>query len=382
MIETTGAARAKYVDLARIRSMIDEGPYDAVIAMSPENVTYLSGFYNFDIRTIPERLHLVVWPKGADPAFVVTERRQRSFHPGDTFISDVVGYQGEGLDSMRAVADVLTERGLTTATVGIEGRQLPFGHGRELQRLLPKLKLEDAYLFLESIRAVKTPAEVETLKRVGGWTTEAIDTAFRAARPGDTERDIMTRMESELLKRGADLIMAPIIGAGERSGYWHGLATDQPVENGMLIKVDFGGMLDGYYSDVARTACMGRASDYQRDLHAKSTEVKYRMIDAIKPGMLASELARIGRQAYADLGLEFKFNILGHGIGLGIHEPPQIYTWADDPILPGMTMMIETGYTDYPRDSIHVEDLILITEAGAEYLTDPHAHDKLWELGL
>jgi Xaa-Pro aminopeptidase len=154
------------------------------------------------------------------------------------------------------------------------------------------------------------------------------------------------------------------------------------LEPGMVMKTDFGGFRDGYYSDLARTAVVGKATDRQRELHAKVTEIKHRIVQAIRPGMLVSEAANIGRQAYADLGLEYKWAILGHSIGLGIHESPQIYPWIHEPILPGMVMMIEVGYSDYPNDSFHVEDMILITDRGAEYRSDYRSHETLWEIGV
>lgn len=381
MTGITRCDRSKYVDLDRLRRTIDDGPHDAVIVMSPENVPYYSGFYNFDLRGIPERVHFVVWPRGGAPAFVVPDRRQQTLKPGDTFIRDVRGYHGEGLGSVRVVAEVLAERGVAEGRIGIEGRNFPAAHLLELQRLLPRARFEDAFSSLERVRLIKTPAEIEVLTRVARATAEAIDVAFRAARPGDSERSIAARMQSELLARGADMIAFPVFGAGERTGHFHGLASDEPVEPGMVVKTDFAGMLDGYYSDIARTAVMGKASPRQRDIHAKLTDVKHRIVAGIRPGMLASEVANLGIQAYGDLGLEFKWNILGHGIGLGIHESPQLYPWVDEPILPGMTMMIETGYRDYPNDSFHVEDLILITDRGAEYLTDATAHEQIWELG-
>jgi Xaa-Pro aminopeptidase len=67
---------------------------------------------------------------------------------------------------------------------------------------------------------------------------------------------------------------------------------------------------------------------------------------------------------------------------LAVHESPQLYTWVDEPILPGMIMMIEVGYSDYPNESFHVEDLIRITDSGAEYITDASRHEKLWEVGV
>ena len=381
MLTADQCLRGKYVDIDRVRRTVDEGPYDAVIVSSPENVPYYSGFYNFDLRTIPERIHFVVWPRGGEPAFVVIDRRKKALQPGETFLTDIVVYEGEELDSIRALAEVLADRGVGEGRIGIEGRHLPAAHLQDLQRRLPSATFEDAFAFLESVRLIKTPAEIELLTRLAGWTTAAIDTAFEAAKPGDTERSIAARMQYELLKSGADMIAFPAFGAGERSGAFHGLATDKPIEPGMVIKTDFGGFRDGYFSDVARTVVMGKATDRQRDLHAKVTEIKHRIVHGIRPGMPASEVARLGRQAYAELGLDYKWAILGHSIGLGVHESPQIYPWIDEPILPGMAMMIEVGYSDYPNDSFHVEDLIVITDTGAEYRSDYSRHERLWEIG-
>lgn len=381
MVDTANATRGKYVDVQRIETTIAEGPYDAVIVMSPENVPYYSGFYNMDLRFIPERVHFVVWSKGGDPAFIVTERRAGTLQPEDTFISDIVTYHGEGLDSVRALAEVLSDRGVTKGKVGIEGRNFPGGHLLELQRRLPDVQVEDAFELLESVRLIKTPAETELLIQLAAWTTAAIDTAFAAAKPGDTERSIAARMQYELLKNGADMIAAPVFSAGERSGKFHPIATDKPIESGMIVTTDFGGYRDGYLSDVARTVVMGKASDRQKDIYARVSEAKHKIVGHIRPGMLASEVAHFGRKAYADLGLEFKWAIIGHSVGLGIHEAPQIYPWVDEPILPGMVMMIELGYQDYPNDSFHLEDLVVITDRGAEYRSDFSKHQTLWELG-
>lgn len=382
MLDASQCIRGKYVDIERIRSTIDGSAYDAVIVMSPENVPYYSGFWNFDLRGIPERPHFVVWPRGGEPAFVVIDRRKHALQPGETFLTDIATYEGEELDLMQSVADVLADRGVTRGRVGIESRYFPTGYLRELQVRLPELQFDDAFSLLESVRLIKTPAEVELLTQLASWTTDAIDTAFAAAQPGDTERSIVARMQYELLKNGADMMAFPAFGAGDRSGAFHSLATDKVVEDGMVIKTDFGGFRDGYYSDIARTVVMGKATDRQRDIHAKVTEIKHRIVDGIRPGMLASEAAQLGRQAYDDLGLDFKWAILGHSIGLGIHESPQVYPWVHDPILPGMVMMIEVGYSDYPGDSFHVEDLVVITETGAEYRSDYSKHETLWEIGV
>jgi Xaa-Pro aminopeptidase len=374
-------ARASYIDIDLIRRTVDEGPYAAVLAIAPENVPHYSGFYNIDLRLLPERLHVCVWPRGGDPAFVVVERRARLLRPEETYIDDVRGYKGEGLDAMRVVAEVLAERGITRGLIGYEARSFPAGQLIELERLVPGLEFQDAYSFLERVRLIKTPAEVQLLTKVNRMTTAAIDAAFKAVRIGDTERSVMAHMSAELLNNGADAIMAPLLGAGPRSGMWHATAGDLRLEAGMVLKTDFGGLLDGYYSDIARTAVVGRASARQRDIHARITEIKHRIVRGIRPGMPAGDVARIGIKAYEDLGLEFKWHILGHSIGVGVHEAPQIYPWVEEPLQTGMTMMIEVGYSDYPNDSFHVEDLIHVGVDRADYLTDATVHQKIWELG-
>jgi Xaa-Pro aminopeptidase len=370
--------RARYLDVERIRRAVDEGPYDAVVCLSPENVPYFSGFYNMDIRLIPERLHIIVWRRGQEPSFVVMQRRAEQLTPRHTFISDVRGYQGEGLDSMRVLAEALGG----ARTVGVEGRSFPGGHLLDLRERLPGLRFADAHDWFERLRGVKTPAERETIIRGARITCEAIDAAFREARPGETERRIAARMQYEMLARGIDMINAPLLAAGPRTGLWHALPGDHPVEPGMLIKTDSGGYIDGYYSDIARTVVMGRATPRQRDIHAKCTEIKHRIVAAMRPGLTAAELAELGRAAYRDVGLEFRWHILGHSIGLAIHEAPQIYPWVKEPLEAGMMMMIEVGYSDPPEDSFHVEDLVEVTETGAEYRTDAGAHERIWEIGL
>lgn len=376
------AARTRYVDIERIRSTIDNGPYDAVIVMSPENVPYYSGFYNIDLRLLPERIHLVIWPKAGEPVFVVIDRRANSLRPGDTFLSEIESYEGEEFDSMRAVAEVLERKGIVGGRIGIEGRQFPSQHLREIQSRVPGATFEDAYYAIEGVRLIKTPAEIDTLTQVNRWTTEAIDEAFGSAQVGDSERSVSSRMQYELLQRGAHQITAPIFASGPRTGNFHPTASGDPIEEGMLVKTDFGGSLDGYLSDIARTSVMGRATDNQKRIHSGVTEVKNRIVDYIRPGMPASEVAMFGRKVYEELGLEYKWAILGHGLGLGLHESPQIYPWVDTPIESGMVMMIETGYNDFPNDSVHVEDLILVTDDGAHYLTDASRHDEIWELGV
>ena len=112
------SALPRYADIARIKELINSAGIGALIACWPENVGYLSGFYHPDMRVNWERLHIVVWPAGGEPAFVVPRMRADLWNgtasvpfitdeDSRPFIEDIRGFDGEELDMVRAVADVL-----------------------------------------------------------------------------------------------------------------------------------------------------------------------------------------------------------------------------------------------------------------------------------
>ena len=372
--------RGKYTDLPRIREALEKGPFEAVVCSSPENIPYFSGFYNHDIRIFPERAHFIVWFKGSDPVFIVYQKRARMLDSQATFIADVREYAGEGTDSMRVLADLLRER-RCDGKVGIEYRALPAGHLLALKEFLPRVELVDCHHFLEEIRKVKTAAEIEVITKVAVLTCEAIDAAFREARVGETERAVSARVQYEILKRGADVIAAAFFSSAQRTGSFHPYASQTAIKAGSMVKVDTGGQMDGYFSDIARTVVFGSASARQRDMHAKLTDIRDQVVANMRPGMTAGEVFQSGRELYAGHGIEMKWSMLGHSIGLGEHEEPQLLASNPGVLVPNMTMMVEAGYTDPPNDSLAVEDLVLITTDGARYLTDTSAHHTLLEIG-
>jgi Xaa-Pro aminopeptidase len=177
------------------------------------------------------------------------------------------------------------------------------------------------------------------------------------------------------------VIAAAFFGSGPRSGAFHHYAIDAAVTPGDVIKIDCGGQMDGYFSDIARTVVVGRATAYQRDVHSRLTEIKNRIVDYIKPGVTGGEVFAFGCSEYKRLDLELKYGMFGHSIGLKEHEAPQLVGGNDLIIEPNMTLMIETGFADPPRDSFAVEDLVLVDERGAGYLTDADAHSTIREIG-
>ncbi len=381
-------SQPRYSNVARIRRLLAESPFDAIVAAWPENVGYLSGFYHPDMRLNWERLHLVVWPTGGDPVFIVPEVRAQgwngesspSFAPEETrpFVTDVRGYYGERFEMVRLVASVLAEHGITRGLIGIEDRTLPVKVLQEMKRIHPGLRFADAWPLMNTMRQVKTPDEVSVLTYANVVTARTLEEVLASAIPGRSELDVAADIAQHLFAAGAQEISHSVLGGGSRGGGWHPWPTPNRLEDGMLIRADWGIRLDGYTSDIARTACVGTASPRQRDTYSRIAEVHHCVVEAARPGVVPAELLALARKGYERLGLEYRWGMVGHGIGRVIHEEPQLSEEYDTPIIEGMTLEIELGWVD-PAEGYHIEDLVHVGRDANVNLTVPDGGHRLIE---
>lgn len=365
--------RSAFTNKQRIYDTLAKHDLDAVVVAQMENVVYCSGFYNMDLRILPDRICMVVWPQQGDPVFVVPDRRAA----GDgqmSFIEDIRGYKLlDGVFNphpMEMVRDVLTEKGLTSGRIGYEPLYLPAYHADQLRDQLPDAKLVGCDYVMDEIRMVKTPAEIEHLRFTSVQTEKAIANAYELARPGDTEKSIIDRMGYAITKLGADFVFANVMAAGPRTPLGHHLGEEIPVEYGDIIRVDYGGSFDGYVSDLVRMAVVGPPSDRQRRVYGGLSEGQHEVIDWLGPGQAMDEIAAKMKEITGPKlpdGLDVVG--FGHSIGLGIHDRPFITPEDDRLTEPGMVMQIEHVTTD-GDEMYHTEDSVLFTETGVTLLSD------------
>lgn len=364
--------RSAFTNTARIRECIARAELDAVLAVQAENVIYCSGFYNFDLRTLPDRMCIALWPREGEPVFIVPDRRAAS-DGAMTFINDMRGYKLlDGVFNpypMEMVAEALTEKGLARGRIGFEALYLPGWHERELQRRLPNAQLVSCDYVFDEIRMVKTPAEIEQLRFAAVQTEKAIANAYELARPGDTEKDTVDRMGYAVTRLGADIVAFNVFASGPRTPLGHHLAEDVPMQYGDIIRVDYGASFDGYFSDLVRMAVIGPPSARQDRVYRSLAAGQREVVDALRVGQSMREIAEmmqtIQRRHLPD---NLPVHGFGHCIGLGVHDRPFITVDEERLLEPGMTMMIEHLVTD-GGECYHVEDLIVMREYGAELLS-------------
>lgn len=364
--------RSAFTNTARIRDCIARADLDAVLAVQPENLIYCSGFYNFDLRTLPDRICIALWPREGDPVFIVPDRRAAS-DAGMSFIRDIRGYTLlDGVFNpypMKMVAEALSEKGLATGRIGIEALYLPGWHERELQRRLPNAELVSADYVFDEMRMVKTPAEIEQLRFAAVQTEKAIANAYELARPGDTEKTVVDHMGYAVTRLGADIVAFNVFASGPRTPLGHHAAEEVAMQPGDIIRVDYGACFDGYFSDLVRMAVIGKPTSRQERLYRGLAEGQREVIASLRVGQSMREIAAVMQSIQRrHLPDGLPVHGFGHCIGLGVHDRPFITPDEDRLLEADMTMMIEHLITD-GGECYHVEDLIVMRPDGAELLS-------------
>ena len=364
----------------RMHELMDRSGLDAVVVMSIENVAYLSGVWVLTQRVIPDRLSFVLWPQDGDPVFILCRGEEVGIE-GRCRIGDVRTYVEFQTSPVQLLSDAVAEKGLSEGRLGIEWRSMSVACYQELVKLVPTAHLDDGASVMERVRMIKTPQEVEALAAAASATEQAIVAAFEGAAGGDTEKSVGDDIASRLTASGADVLNFMFLGCGSRSFEWHAWPEDKPLKSGDIVTTDVGGSFAGYWSDVARTAVVGKPSHAQRELFDKLYEIHVKTIEAVRPGIRASDLYRKCESIYQELGLPFWMAHVGHGLGLGLHEHPMLNPAVDQELLPGMVLCIEPAHLEPGVAGYHLEDLVQVTEDGVKPLTGMHRWPELFAIG-
>ncbi|HEX7117542.1 MAG TPA: Xaa-Pro peptidase family protein [Longimicrobiales bacterium] len=225
-------------------------------------------------------------------------------------------------------------------------------------------------------RGVKSAHEIEIMRFANRITLEAIEAAFASLREGTTQRELGRNVRAgfERLGFGGGWVL-PLIG--ESSAYPHGSDNPKPLAAGAVVLVDAGTSVHGYQADVTRTTVFGTPSDEVRAVFDVVREAQARALEFAAPGRTCGEVDAVARKVVTDAGYGQGFELfthrLGHGIGLEGHEWPYLVGNSDVVLEPGMTFSDEPGIYQYGKFGVRLEDIIAITETGAEMLTAPAA---------
>ena len=339
-----------------LQRLLAERGIDAALICQPENRRYYSGFTGstgYVLLTAEAALFLT--------DFRYTEQAARQC-PGFSIVS---------ITPECSLFDHLSRMGLHT--LAVEEAFISLAFSRALEQRSLQLSADLGPL-IRAQRWIKDREELACIRRACEITDRAFDHILSFIRPGVTEAEINLELQFTMLRqpgveRTADRF---IVASGPRGSMPHGIATDRPVQAGELITMDFGCCYQGYWSDLTRTVCVGKASQEQRTIYNCVLEAQRRAIGAIRPGITGRAVDRVAREYISGCGHGDHFGHgLGHSFGLEIHEPPRCAPneEGDIPLAPGMIMTVEPGIYIEGLGGVRIEDDVVVTEDGCELLS-------------
>jgi Xaa-Pro aminopeptidase len=187
--------------------------------------------------------------------------------------------------------------------------------------------------------------------------------------PGQSEAEAAWRILSGLRERGAGEAFETIVAAGPNAAKPHALPGGRRLAEGDTIVLDMGARLDGYCSDITRTAWLGRPSPRFKEIYGLVREAQLAAIAGIRPGMTTVEADRLARAVIDQAGYGEAFgHSLGHGVGLAVHEGPSLSPLRSEVLQPGMVHTLEPGVYLPDWGGVRLEVMALVTRTGVRVL--------------
>ncbi|MBR5320604.1 MAG: aminopeptidase P family protein [Clostridia bacterium] len=339
--------------------LADKGAGCCALIISPENRKYFTGFESSDGFLIVS----------SDRAVFITDGRY--IEAAQKQISNCeVMLLGK---TYPQIAEILKEMNCTRLLV--ESTRMTVSTYNSLKGVLKKIPVStDTTLdtIINTLRSVKTENEVESIIKAQRIAEDAFQHILKFIKVGVTEKEIALELDFYMLRNGGEgLSFETIAVSGKNSSMPHGVPSNKKIENGDFITMDFGTMINGYHSDMTRTIAVGFATDEMKNVYNTVLKAQQNCLDNIKAGISCKDGDEFARSVIrnAHLGQYFTHST-GHGVGVEIHEFPNLSPASDSILQVGNIVTVEPGIYIPEKFGVRIEDMALITESGCRNLTN------------
>jgi Xaa-Pro aminopeptidase len=345
--------------MARVRQIVGDRGWDALLVTQMPNVFYLTGF------------------TGSAGALVVGEEQATLFVDGRYKVQ--AREEAMGCKVQDAPAGVLDgarqylqhRRG---AIVAVEAQHLTMSQRRALGRRTPrgrKVRWVGAEGVVERLRARKDASEAVAMRAAAKLGAKVLNEVVALIRPGVRELELAAEIEYRMKRLGASgAAFETIVATGPRSALPHARPSQRKLRRNEFVVVDMGAILGHYCSDLTRTVYLGRPTQRARLWHAAVREAQQAAAAALRPGATAGSIDEAARAVLRKSSLDGLFShSTGHGLGLEVHEEPRLGRGGKAILEEGNVVTIEPGVYAAGYGGIRIEDDYLITGRGAERLT-------------
>lgn len=384
------------INKERAGRIMAENGLDALVATTPENVAYLTGFWIlthlrhrvrqvFAVVTADDLQADLVISRGLADAAIAADTWVKTYRLYGNFYFSTASLDNGDAEAKRlmalldsspsypaavdALAGCLAERGVARGRIGVDQGSDTIGLGRVLEGRLPGLSTAPAYDLFRQIRIVKTAGEIDRIRNAVSVNESALTEAIAAIGEGVGENAVAATFFNGVARRGG-LPTLVCVGSGPRGALPNVTAGDRIIHRGDAVRFDVGCIASAYHADMARTAVLGKPSSKIQIYHDALVAGEQGILSTIRPGAVAGDLFHLGVDIVRANGIpHYERNHCGHGNGIEGYDLPHIAP-ADRTVLePGMVLCIETPYYEPGFAGLQIEDVVAVTETGCERIS-------------
>ena len=331
---------------------------DCVIISSPENRRYFTGFNSSDGFLVITN----------DEAIFFTDSRYIEAAQNQVTVCKSVLLRRVS----ETIVPYLKEKNIEN--IYLETERLTVAELNSLKKAFDFCKVEakeEVDEIINKARVVKTDYEVDCIKKAQKIAEDAFSHILTFIKEGVTEKEIALELDFYMLKNGAEAVSFETIAvSGKNSSMPHGVPTDKKIENGDFITMDFGAVYNGYHSDMTRTVIVGKPTEKQKEVYETVLKAQKSALEVLKNGVTGFDADKVARDIIENAGYKENFGHgTGHGVGIEIHESPNLSPYSKATLETGNVVTVEPGIYIPDEFGVRIEDMALITEDGYINLT-------------
>ena len=341
--------------IEKLRALMTEDMIDGYLVTSPANLRYLTNFTGT-----------------AGVAFITQEQ---AYFITDFRYMEQANNQTQGLTILQHQGDIVGEiirlvESQQISVFGFEDAFLTVAEYSVFEEVIDA-ELAPASGLIESLREQKDDAEIAIIEKACAIADEGFQHVLKMIRPGMTEIEVANQLDLFMRSLGASgTSFETIVASGARSALPHGVASEKVIEQGDMVTLDFGCVYQGYVSDITRTFAIGDPGQELKDIYQIVLGAQQKVIDAAKAGVTGAQLDAIARDFITQAGYGEAFgHSTGHGIGMEIHEGPNISRSNEAELMIGNVITDEPGIYIAGLGGVRIEDDLLILAEGNRILT-------------
>ena len=358
--------------IARLQEVMREQGAGLAVLSWTDQMRYLTGY----VEGAHERFLALFVPAQGQPAFIVPSMNAQQARTNPAGIGQVSGWT-DGETWQPAARQWIQQYALGDGAKVLIDDELQSVHLLELQQMFPALRYEPAGATLARLRGQKTEGELASLESAAILIDTVFEETVAHLQEGITETELQDFVSAAIKRHHSTPSFSPLVCFGANGAMPHHHTDATPLKKGDMVVIDIGCTWDNYCSDITRTVAFGEPSDGDaHKVYQIVSDAHHAARQAVRPGAACGDVDAAARKVIeaAGYGAEF-IHRTGHGIGLSVHEQPNISAANPIALAPGMCFSVEPGIYLAGRFGVRIENIVTVTTDGVRSLNAEPARE-------